>query len=77
MHFYSDVNIFGLNDVVLINYKYRENLSESIMNKFEKISFYNTISQSQNLSDLDYLNINLIELKKEAPYLFSHLTLII
>lgn len=74
MHFYSDVNIFGLNNVVLINYKYRENLEESLMNMFQKVSFNNCISQSQNLYDLETLRINLVELQKESPLLFSHLT---
>jgi len=72
MHFYSDANIFGLNDVVSINYKYRQNLEEPTMKMFHKVTFENCLSQ--NLFDLNSSNLDLNELEKNFPNLFSHLT---
>ena len=72
MHFYSDVNIFGLNEVVLINYKYRKNLMEPAMKMFQKVAFNNCLSQ--NLFDLNNMSLDLTDLEKTSPNLFSHLT---
>lgn len=62
MNFYADNNIFGMNEIILLNYKFRSNLDEISMKKLEK-----SILVPNN-------NIDLISLYKEKPELFSHLT---
>ena len=69
MHFYADCDIYGLKEVSIINYKYRNNFNKELMKLFQKFILERTISGKKTFST----PFNLVNLKKNRPDLFSEI----
>lgn len=65
VHFYSDFDIFGMNNIQFMDYKYRENFEATEMSLFEKFILYsNPLTEATSL----------IDLQKKHPDLFSNIS---
>ena len=71
MHFYSDCNISGMNEIKVIDYKFRRNFDEIKMRTIQKIFVEKTFVDSFDY----YLQpFDLIELEQTNPEYFSSLS---
>jgi len=70
MHFYSDFNIFGLNEIQLINFKFRK-LEDQNLSLFSKIAIQKMIS-SQSFDFVEN-EVSLKDMNLNHPEVFSNL----
>lgn len=74
MHFYSDTNIYGLNEIKLMNYKFRKNLDPEKMLVLEKLIFQENC-ESESDDDGEQITsekgFDMVLLQKAFPAFFS------
>lgn len=70
MHFYTDLNIYGLKNIYFRSYKFRKNLDYNSMESLKKVNFRTINNKEYNNEYLDLIN-----LYSRKPFLFSLFTL--
>ena len=71
MHFYSDVNIFGMSEMIIKNFRFRRNFDEGKMRNFQKIRIE---KEFQSSPDNVFEAFDLVDLEASKPQLFSLLS---
>jgi hypothetical protein len=75
MHFYSDANIYGLNEIKLMNYRFRKNLDPEKMLVLEKLIFQDHKTESDEEDEEEGVvtdkGFDMVILQKVYPSFFS------